>query len=474
LTPIYSGSGTIISSSGFVLTNAHVASPASQGDDEYEPEALAIGLMDQEDKPPVFLYFAKVKAVDGFLDLAVIQITSTMDGASVNPNNLNLPFVKLGDSDRLHVGDPIEIFGFPGIGGETITFTNGSVSGFTAEEGVGDRAWIKTDATIAGGNSGGLASNTTGFIIGVPTIASAGTSGDITDCRVVQDTNGDGQLDSRDTCIPIGGFINGLRPINLALPLIRAAQSGQQYASPFGEPSEPTSTGSGNESFSNVTWYSVPGGADCELQDPVNSYPSGSYAVAAAFDFSGMTDGEPWAEEWTVDGDVLYSSDYVWNLGKQGSTYTCIYNTQEALPDGNYHLELYAGQNFDLLAQNDIIVGGAGGNNTDPNVSQGVVTVFGQIYDANSNNPLPNAEVYVLYPGTTYAQWKANNFADGDIFSFAESDNQGYYTLPDKLVLNVGYTFVVYVDGYSITYGDNLVWNDQDPLNYQMDISMSD
>ncbi len=473
LSPIYSGSGTIISASGLILTNAHVASPASQGDTSDEPDALAIGVMDKEDRPPVFLYYANVQAVDGYLDLAVIQITSTMDGAYVDPGSLNLPYVQLGNSDDLHVGDHIDIFGFPGIGGDTITFTDGNVSGFTSEDGIGDRAWIKTDATFAGGNSGGLAANDAGYIIGVPTIASSGSDGNITDCRVVQDTNGDGQLDSGDTCIPIGGFINGLRPINLAMPLIKAAQSGQQYASPFGDSNQPTSNGSGSESFSQVTWYTGSGGADCEMVNQVNSFPSGTYSMAAAFDFSGMTDGEPWAEEWTVDGETLYSSDYVWNLGRQGTTYSCLYNETQPMPDGNYHVEFYAGQNYDRLTQGDVTVGGGGGNNPNPNVGQGVVTVFGQVYDVNSNNPLPDAEVYVLNPGTTYAEWKANNYADADIFSFATSDNQGNYTLPDKLVLNIGYTFVVYKDGYTITFGDDLVWTDQDPLNYQMDISLS-
>ena len=125
------------------------------------------------------------------------------------------------------------------------------------------------------------------------------------------------------------------------------------------------------------------------------------------------------------------------------------------------------------LTQGDFIVGGGGGSTPDPNVARGVVTVFGLVYDANSNNPLPNAEVYVLNPGTTYASWKTNNYADADVFSFTNSDNNGNYTLPDKLALNIGYTFVVYVEGYTIIFGDDLVWTDQDPLNYQMDVSMS-
>jgi len=473
LTPVYSGSGTIISSTGLILTNAHVASPASQGDTASEPDALAIGLMNQEDKPPVFQYFAQVKAVDGYLDLAVIQISSTMDGATVDPNSLNLPFVQLGNSDQIHVGDHVNIFGFPGIGGETITFTDGSVSGFTAEDGIGDRAWIKTDATISGGNSGGLAASDLGFIIGVPTSASAGTGGNVTDCRVVQDTNGDGQLDSRDTCIPIGGFINGLRPINLALPLIKSAQAGQQYASPFGSPGPTGSNGSGQESFSQVSWYNGTGGTNCQLGDPVNSFPTGINSIAAAFTFSGLTDGEPWGEKWTVGSDVLYTSQYEWNLGSNGNTFTCLFSDQQPLPDGNYHLELYAGQNLDLLAQADVVVGGSAGPNPNPNNSQGVITVYGHVYDANSNNPLPGAMIYVLVPGMTYDQWKASNFAEKYVLTSATSDNQGNYSIPVKLAVNVGYTILAYLDGYTINYGDNLTFTSQDPVNYQLDVPLS-
>jgi len=471
LTPRYSGSGTIISSTGLILTNAHVASPASQGEPDMEPDALAIGLMDLEDKPPVFLYFAKVKAVDGYLDLAVIQITSTMDGADVNPNSLDLPSVPLGNSDDLHVGDHINIFGFPGIGGDTITYTDGSVSGFTPEEGLGDRAWIKTNATIAGGNSGGLAASDSGFIVGVPTLASAGTRGDTTDCRVIQDTNGDGFLDANDTCIPIGGFINAFRPLNLALPLIQAAQMGQAYASPYAGPSQPTAQGSGSESFGAITWYTA--SSDCQLQDPVTAFPSGTAAMVAAFSFNGMTDGEPWAEEWKVDGEVLYSSQYSWSLSGQGNTSTCLFNSESGMPEGNYHLELYAGQNLDLLTQSDIVVGASTNNGPSQPSNQGVVTVSGQVLDADSHNPLPGAEIYVLKPDLTFSQWKANDYADSDIFTFAKSDNQGYYSLPDKLALDVGYTFVMYVDGYSINYADNLVWSSQDPLNYELNLTMS-
>lgn len=209
------------------------------------------------------------------------------------------------------------------------------------------------------------------------------------------------------------------------------------------------------------------------MGNQVNSFPSDTHSMAAGFDYSGMTDGEPWGERWTVDGDELYASQYKWDLGNQGSTYTCLYNDQSPLPDGNYHLELYAGENLDLIAQSDVVVGGSGGGIPNQGYGQGVVTLYGQVYDANSNNAVAGADVYILMPGVTFAQWKADNFPEDSIFTSSKSDNQGYYSMPVKLALNVGYTVVAYAEGYNIQFGDNLEWTDQDPVDYQMDISMS-
>ncbi|MDP9467395.1 MAG: serine protease, partial [Chloroflexota bacterium] len=225
---IGTGSGTIIDPSGLILTNAHVATPS-----DIELTELQVGITGASDRPAEATYRAEVAAADTVLDLAVIRITATLDG-SVLPEAF--PFVSLGDSDALDIGDDISIFGYPGIGGNTITFTSGQVSGFTGEAVLGDRAWIKTDATIAGGNSGGLAANDAGEIIGVPT--RSGTTSEIVDCRVIVDTNRDGQINEQDSCVPLGGFINGLRPIAFAEPLITAARGGVAYE-PIGGLPEP-------------------------------------------------------------------------------------------------------------------------------------------------------------------------------------------------------------------------------------------
>lgn len=136
----------------------------------------------------------------------------------------------LGNSDLLQLGDALTVLGYPGIGGDTITLTKGYVGGFTPDDKYGDRAFIKTSAAIAGGNSGGLAANDAGDLVGVPSVAGFGDyspQADVVDCRSLADTNSDGVIDEKDSCVPVGGFINALRPVNLAIPLIEAAKRGE-------------------------------------------------------------------------------------------------------------------------------------------------------------------------------------------------------------------------------------------------------
>lgn len=472
LVPGYVGSGTIISPTGLILTNAHVASPASQGNKEEEPDALAIGIVQSEDHPAVFSYLADVKAVDGFLDIAVIQIASTIDGDSISSDSLNLPFVKIGNSDAVHIGDHVSIFGFPAIGGETITYTDGNVSGFTSEEQLGDRAWIKTDATISGGNSGGLAANDTAQIIGIPSIASSGADTDITDCRVVQDTNGDGQLTDKDTCIPIGGFINGIRPVNLALPLIKAAQGGQTYSSPF-DSGVATADSTGKEKVSNFQWYKTD--KDGRLTDPIDSYDNTVDTIAVAFDFSGFVDGQGWGDKWYLNDEKIYDGTYTWSGGSSGQSNTYINTTDgSALPEGTYKVELYVDNGGGAIGSSTVNVGNGGGNTGTPSKpAANGVTLFGNIYDADTNKPLDGAYVFVLNPGVTYEQWADKNFPQEDIYSYTQSDSNGDYRIPDKVERGAIYAVAGSMDGYYDQYNNSMTWTDQDPDEYKLDIGLS-
>jgi serine protease Do len=471
IVPYYVGSGSIISSNGLILTNAHVADPTAVGETVGTPDALVIGIVQSEDQPPVYSYRAKVKAIDGYVDLAVIQIVSDLKGNSIDPSSLNLPYIALGNSDQVHVGDKISIFGFPAIGGNTITYTSGDVAGFSPQDQLGDRAWIKTDATISGGNSGGMGANDQGQLIGVPSIASSGADTQATDCRVIQDTNGDGKIDNQDTCIPIGGFINALRPVNLALPLIKAAQSGQAYASPYTEGSNPTPAPvTGNEQIGPIAWFTVD--SQGNLGDQVKSYPTGTTVLVAAFKFSGFSNGEPWSEIWTLGGQKVYSGSNSWDQGTDGTYGTSLSNQGNPLTDGTYHLALYAGQGTDPLAQADVAVGNASNPAPQPSAKGGIL-LSGTVTDKNTDNPIPDAYVIVLNSGVKYEDWSAGGFPKGDVLTFTKTDANGQYALPIKLNRNTPYTIVASAQGYTDVFGDDLVWGDNKPANFTMDITLS-
>ncbi|NIS83496.1 MAG: trypsin-like serine protease [Anaerolineales bacterium] len=219
----WTGSGSIITEDGLILTNAHVVLP-----DKFFPvDALIVSLTDQPDELPIDVYYAEVLQADWQLDIAVLRITTDLDEIPVELSQLHLPAVPLGDSDQIQLGDSLLILGYPGIGGETITLTRGEVSGFTSEVRFGDRAFIKTSGTIAGGNSGGLVADEFGRLVAIPTQLGYGGEDQFVDCRVIVDTNRDGVVDENDNCVPTGGFINALRPIKLALPMIEAAKRGE-------------------------------------------------------------------------------------------------------------------------------------------------------------------------------------------------------------------------------------------------------
>jgi len=273
--PRWTGSGTIISSDGLILTNDHVVSSTRYD----EVVALLVSLTVAQDQPPVESYYAYVVQADAQLDLAIIKPAWDMQGNPLDYSQLKLPFVPLGDSDTLDLGESIVILGYPVIGGGTITLTRGEVSGFTAEEPFGNRAFIKTSGTISGGNSGGLAVDSLGQIVGIPTqLGSGDLSLDIVDCRPVRDTNRDGYIDENDDCVPTGGFINALRPINLALEMIEAAKRGEVAVS-GGEGQNVAYYGVGEVVFEDDFSDADSGWLKTSDEDGKRAYENGEYTI---------------------------------------------------------------------------------------------------------------------------------------------------------------------------------------------------
>lgn len=199
------GSGFSVGDGSIIVTNDHVIE-SSAG---CRVDFIGIFVTSDPSEEPEPTFVGTVLSKDPTADLAVLAIT---DRAGV-PGKL--PPLQL-STEKVTVGEPLQIVGYPGTGGFTVTVTRGTVSGFTTDE---TGRWIKTDASISGGNSGGAAINSAGKVVGVPTQAGGGGA-DVVDCREF-DTNNDGVINSKDSCVPIGGFLNRLRPADYVIQAIR-------------------------------------------------------------------------------------------------------------------------------------------------------------------------------------------------------------------------------------------------------------
>jgi S1-C subfamily serine protease len=163
------GSGSIVDPKGLILTNFHVVGDEETGGLYNSAGQTYVGITTMPDGQASWRYQAKPVVWDLELDLAVLEIVSDTDGHPIT-SPLSLPTATIGDSDDLLIGQTISILGYPDVGLDTLTVTKGTVAGFVLDEN-NRRLWIKTDAAISLGNSGGLAMTEAGELIGVPTRA---------------------------------------------------------------------------------------------------------------------------------------------------------------------------------------------------------------------------------------------------------------------------------------------------------------
>ncbi len=153
------GSGVIVNADGTILTNYHVVEGA---------EKLTIQMENNKTYP------AKMVGSDQPSDLAVLKIESS---------ETNFPFLNLGDSNQVRVGDIVLAIGNPlGIGQ---TVTAGIISAKGRQTGLSDgtsfQDFLQTDAPINRGNSGGALVNVSGELIGI-------------NSQIVSDSGGGGNI----------------------------------------------------------------------------------------------------------------------------------------------------------------------------------------------------------------------------------------------------------------------------------------
>jgi len=133
------GSGVIITSDGYIVTNNHVVDGADE---------LMVTLNDNKE------YSARIIGADATTDLALIKIDAKQ-----------LPAIQIANSDNVKVGEWVLAVGNPL--GLNNTVTAGIVSAKARTMGQGVQSMIQTDAAINSGNSGGALVNTRGELIGI-------------------------------------------------------------------------------------------------------------------------------------------------------------------------------------------------------------------------------------------------------------------------------------------------------------------
>jgi serine protease Do len=139
------GSGVVVSSDGYVITNNHVVSDAKE---------IKVTLYDKRE------FDAEVIGTDPKSDVAVIRLKGA-------PNDLHP--IEIGDSSRIRLGDVVLAIGNPFGVGQSVTMGIVSAKGRADLDIVDYGDFIQTDAAINPGNSGGALVNMEGKLIGINT-----------------------------------------------------------------------------------------------------------------------------------------------------------------------------------------------------------------------------------------------------------------------------------------------------------------
>ncbi|MGO9121756.1 MAG: DegQ family serine endoprotease [Desulfomonilaceae bacterium] len=145
------GSGVIVDSNGYILTNSHVVK---------DTDEIKVTLADKR------AFTAKIVGADPESDIAVIRIDAK-----------DLPVAKLGDSSKLHVGEIVIAVGNPFGLNQTVTQGIISAQGRTNMGILDYEDFIQTDAAINPGNSGGPLVNISGEVIGINTAIASRSGG---------------------------------------------------------------------------------------------------------------------------------------------------------------------------------------------------------------------------------------------------------------------------------------------------------
>jgi V8-like Glu-specific endopeptidase len=160
------GSGVIVGGDGSILTSYHVIHDR----DGRLHDVFIIGRFSALDRAPQLQCAGRPSRskLQRELDLALIKCDTDLDGRTWVPITSGvwptLPEAQRGD---VKMAQRLWVLGYPDAGGGGLTLSQGEVVGWTGQDGAAGRDFIKTDASITHGNSGGPVVDDRGHLVGV-------------------------------------------------------------------------------------------------------------------------------------------------------------------------------------------------------------------------------------------------------------------------------------------------------------------
>ncbi len=206
------GSGVIISPDGLVVTCYHVLGRNTRPGAAVEFDPVDGKTLFRLPDPKRALRLVVARTAPEY-DLALLRITTFADGRPLAKGG-QFQSLPIGKAEELRLLDPVYIIGFPQVGGDTVTVIEGRVAGKDAVN-----QWLKLDASVSRGYSGGAVVNARGELVGVP-------------AEIRADIENLGGGSAREAAV-LYGLLSWVRPVELVARLVASSRDAPLLSSPM-------------------------------------------------------------------------------------------------------------------------------------------------------------------------------------------------------------------------------------------------
>lgn len=414
------GTGVVLDATGLVLIGASVVAPDAPGvavayQDPGLPGRISRITVSVPDASggQASKHSARVVAVEGYLDLAIIAVDASGSGlgGSGTAAALKLTALPLGTAVP-DTGSPITLGTLGPAPASKYVEASGTVQDALADPRIeGSPVWAPTTIETPSADPGGALIDEAGALAAYPTWEPGWPP------------------------TTVAG-----RPASLIAPLLQAVRDGIEYTSPYVVP------GTSQESLTPVAWATAedPCNIAADQRGELADYPSGAPRITAEFGWQAFTDGEDILEVWYnadpgATDPVLLVQPQVWNNGADGVCYSTgiFYQDGSPIPDGAYGLQIYGGGQLRALAQTTTTVG---------RVQVEGVKISGRVINGDTGRGIADALIVILKKGVDLGEWVANP-TDREIAASATTDKGGYYETAPPITPDV-YPFLVVAKGY--------------------------